>query len=196
VGSQWEGPHIAQRPQRFLAWQNQPRRSFPDKFRGGLGCRTVQPRDAAAEGAMSLVAAGATLVAKASGVLSWLPWALAGASLIAGAGGTLWYRSQYESCLAAGAKALADQIETDKVENAKAVAALNEQLRTGENKVVTGAERIYAAPITRDCAQSPAMRAASDGLRQLFSGGQADDRRQPAAAVPGPAAGAGGGKRQ
>jgi len=145
---------------------------------------------------MSLVAAGATLVAKASGVLSWLPWALAGASLIAGAGGTLWYRSQYESCLAAGAKALADQIETDKVENAKAVAALNEQLRTVENKVVTVTERIYAAPITRDCAQSPAMRAASDGLRQLFSGGQADDRRQPAAAVPGPAAGAGGGKRQ
>ena len=52
-----------------------------------------------------------------------------------------------------------------------------------ETKVITVTEKVYAAPITRECAQSPAMRAASDGLRQLFPAGQADDRRQPAAAV-------------
>jgi hypothetical protein len=125
-------------------------------------------------------------------ILRFAPWAIAGLMLL----GALWYRGQYESCLAAGAKALAAQIEQDKAENAKAVAALNEQLRTVENKIVTVTEKVYAAPITRDCAQSPAMRAASDGLRQLFSGGEAEHRREPAAAVPGPNAGARGGKRQ
>ncbi|MGZ5900893.1 MAG: hypothetical protein ACXWK3_14235, partial [Reyranella sp.] len=76
-----------------------------------------------------------------------------------------------------------------------AVQQLAQKLLDTETKVVTVTEKVYAAPVTRDCAQSPAMRAASDGLRQLFPVGQADDRRQPAAAVPGSAAGAGGAQR-
>ena len=95
----------------------------------------------------------------------------------------------------AAAKGVIEQTEKDKAANAKAVQQLAQKLQDTETKVVTVTEKVYAAPVTRDCAQSPAMRAASDGLRQLFPAGQADDRRQPAAAVPGSAAGAGGAQR-
>jgi hypothetical protein len=95
----------------------------------------------------------------------------------------------------AAAKGVIEQAEKDKAANAKAVQQLAQKLQDTETKVVTITEKVYAAPVTRDCAQSPAMRAASDGLRQLFPVGQADDRRQPAAAVPGSAAGTGGAQR-
>jgi hypothetical protein len=95
----------------------------------------------------------------------------------------------------AAAKGVIEQAEKDKAVNAKAVQQLAQKLQDTETKVVTVTEKVYAAPVTRDCAQSPAMRAASDGLRQLFPVGQADDRRQPAAAVPGSAAGTGGAQR-
>jgi hypothetical protein len=95
----------------------------------------------------------------------------------------------------AAAKGIIEQAEKDKAANAKAVAQLAQKLTDTETKVVTVTEKVYAAPVTRDCAQSPAMRAASDGLRQLFPVGQADDRRQPAAAVSGSAAGTGGAQR-
>ena len=81
------------------------------------------------------------------------------------------------------ANAVIRQREEDQRKNAIAVAQLAQKLNDTETKVITQVEKVYAAPVTRDCAQSPAMRAASDGLRQLFPGGQAVDRRQPAAAV-------------
>jgi hypothetical protein len=81
------------------------------------------------------------------------------------------------------ANAVIKQREEDQRLNAIAVAQLAQKLNDTETKVITQVEKVYAAPVTRDCAQSPAMRAASDGLRQLFPGGQAVDRRQPAAAV-------------
>lgn len=94
------------------------------------------------------------------------------------------------------ARGVIRQHEEDRRKNEEAVQQLVAKLRDTETKVITVTEKVYAAPVTRDCAQSPAMRAASDGLRQLFgSGGQTDDRRQPAAAVPGPGAGAGGRQR-
>ena len=143
--------------------------------------------------AAETVVEGAATAAKVGlSALSWLPWAIAAGSFVIGAGGTLWYRSEYESCLAAGAKALADQIEVDKRDNAKAVGDLNKLLQTNERKIMPAVEKVYAAPQTNACANSPAMRAASDGLRQLFPGGQADDRRGVAPAVPGSAAGAAG----
>ena len=95
----------------------------------------------------------------------------------------------------ATAKGVVEQAEKDKAANARAVQQLAQKLQDTETKIVTVTEKVYAAPVTRDCAQSPAMLAASDGLRQLFPVGQADDRRQPAAAVPGPAAGTGGAQR-
>jgi hypothetical protein len=81
------------------------------------------------------------------------------------------------------ANAVIKQREEDQRLNAIAVAQLAQKLNDTETKVITQVEKVYAAPVTRDCAQSPGMRAASDGLRQLFPGGQAADRRQPAAAV-------------
>jgi hypothetical protein len=81
------------------------------------------------------------------------------------------------------ANAVIKQREEDQRQNAIAVAQLVQKLNDTETKVITQVEKVYAAPVTRDCAQSPAMRAASDGLRQLFPGGQAVDRRQPAPAV-------------
>lgn|GEM_PF-2936994 len=94
------------------------------------------------------------------------------------------------------AKAVIDQRENDIRENAKAVAQLADKLHQTETKVVTVTEKIYAAPITRDCAQSPAMRAALGGLRDIYADPvPAGDRRQPQVAVPAPSASAGTGKR-
>ena len=119
------------------------------------------------------------------------PWsliALAAAGLVIWG---LWGQLEAANAKLDAAYAVIEQAEKDKVANAKAVQQLAQKLNDTETKVITVTEKVYAAPITRDCAQSPAMRAASDGLRQLFPVGQADDRRQPSPTVPGPAAGAG-----
>jgi hypothetical protein len=120
------------------------------------------------------------------------PWSMIGLAL---AGLVIWGLIERNAAIGtelAAAKGVVEQAEKDQAASAKAVQQLAQKLQDTETKVVTITEKVYAAPVTRDCAQSPAMRAASDGLRQLFPVGQADDRRQPAAAVPGSAAGAGG----
>jgi hypothetical protein len=123
------------------------------------------------------------------------PWSMIGLAL---AGLVIWGLIERNAAIGtelAAAKGVVEQAEKDQAANAKAVQQLAQKLQDTETKVVTITEKVYAAPVTRDCAQSPAMRAASDGLRQLFPVGQADDRRQPAAAVPGSAAGTGGAQR-
>ena len=123
------------------------------------------------------------------------PWSMIGLAL---AGLVIWGLIERNAAIGtelAAAKGAIEQAEKDQAANAKAVQQLAQKLQDTETKVVTITEKVYAAPVTRDCAQSPAMRAASDGLRQLFPVGQADDRRQPAAAVPGSAAGTGGAQR-
>jgi hypothetical protein len=128
-------------------------------------------------------------------VARFAPWSLIA---LAVAGVVIWGllgRLEAKETELAAAKGVIEQAEKDKVANAKAVQQLAQKLNDTETKVVTVTEKVYAAPVTRDCAQSPAMRAASDGLRQLFPVGQADDRRQPAPAVPGSAAGARGAQR-
>jgi len=107
----------------------------------------------------------------------------------------LWGRLEAANTKLDAANAVIEQAGKDKVANAKAVQQLAQKLTDTETKVVTVTEKVYAAPVTRDCAQSPAMRAASDGLRQLFPVGQTDDRRQPAPAVPGPNVGSGQSQR-
>lgn len=95
----------------------------------------------------------------------------------------LWGRLEAAETRLAAANAVIEQRELDAKENAKAVAQLAQKLAETETKVVTVTERIYSAPVTRECAASPSMRAASDGVRALISGGQAGDRAQPAAPV-------------
>ncbi len=103
----------------------------------------------------------------ASGILLKMAWAENG---------------KLETKLAA-ANAVIEQRELDAKENAKAVALLAQKLTDTETKVITVTEKIYAAPVTRECAASPSMRAASDGVRALISGGQAGDSTQPVAPV-------------
>lgn len=97
----------------------------------------------------------------------------------------------------ASAKAVIQQREEDAKLNAIAVAQLADKLNRTETKVITQVERIYAAPVTRECAQSPAMRAASDGVRDIIAPAvQAPDRRGAPAAVPGSDPGPGERQRQ
>jgi hypothetical protein len=79
------------------------------------------------------------------------------------------------------ANAVIEQREADAKANAIAVAQLAQKLTDTETKVITVTEKIYAAPVTRECAASPAMRAASDGVRNILSGGQAGHSGQPSA---------------
>jgi hypothetical protein len=81
------------------------------------------------------------------------------------------------------ARAVIEQHEQDRKANEKAVQQLAQKLQDTETKVIPQIERVYVAPRTTVCADTPAMRAASDGMRELFPGGQAADRRQPAPAV-------------
>lgn len=95
----------------------------------------------------------------------------------------LWGRLEGAETKLSAANAVIKQREEDAKANAIAVAQLAQKLADTEIKVITVTERIYAAPVTRECAASPSMRAATDGVRTLISGGQAGDRAQPAAPV-------------
>ena len=111
------------------------------------------------------------------------PWSMVALAVAGAIIWGLWGRLESAEIRLAAANAVIEQREKDAAANAKAIAQLAQKLNDTETKVVTITEKVYAAPITRECAQSPAMRAASDGLRQLFPAGQADDRRQPGPTV-------------
>ena len=109
---------------------------------------------------------GALLIA--SGVLLKMAWAENGA---------------LEVKLAA-ANAVIDQKEADAKLSAGIVAKQADALAKLETKVVTVTERIYSAPVTRECAASPSMRAASDGVRAILAPPDRPDAgRQPSPAV-------------
>lgn len=96
----------------------------------------------------------------------------------------------------ANAQEIIDQREKDAKANAIAVAQLAQKLNDTQTKVITVTEKIYAAPVTRACAESPAMRAATDGVRNLLAPAlQAGSSPKPLAPMPGPSAGAGQPKR-
>lgn len=77
------------------------------------------------------------------------------------------------------ANAVIEQREKDAKANAIAVAQLAQKLSDTETKVITVTEKVYAAPVTRECAQSHAMRAASSGVRDILSSGQAGGSAKP-----------------
>lgn len=84
----------------------------------------------------------------------------------------------------AAADAVIAQKESDARLSAVIVAKQADALAKLETKVVTVTERIYSAPITRECAASPSMRAATVGVRDIIApAGGADAGRQPAPAV-------------
>lgn len=103
--------------------------------------------------------------------MTWLriaPWA--GLALAAVVLWGLWGRLEAAETKLAAANAVIAQREEDQRENAKAVAQLAQKLRDTETKVVTVTEKIYAAPITRACAEAPAMKAASQGVKEIIGG--------------------------
>jgi hypothetical protein len=85
------------------------------------------------------------------------------------------------------AQAIIDQREQDQRDNARVIAQLSQKLSDTETKVVTVTERIYSAPKTEVCRATPAIRAAIDGVRDIYAPAlQAPGGREPAATVPGP----------
>lgn len=94
------------------------------------------------------------------------PWLALGVAAVVIWG--LWGRLEGAETRLAAANAVIEQRELDAKENAKAVAQLAQKLTETETKVVTVTERIYQAPITRECAASPSMKAASEGVRELL----------------------------
>jgi len=103
------------------------------------------------------------------------PWALAGVAALVAWG--LYGRLDAAKLQLANALAVVAQREEDQRHNAAAIARLADALATTEAKIVTVTERIYAAPVTRECAGSPAVRVARDGVRELVGGPGAAERR-------------------
>ena len=78
----------------------------------------------------------------------------------------------------AAATAVIAQKEADARLSAEIVSRQADALSKLETKVITVTEKIYAAPVTRECAASPSMRAASDGVRSIIApAGGADPGR-------------------
>ncbi len=92
----------------------------------------------------------------------------------------------------AGAQAIIDQREKDAKANAIAVAQLAQKLNDTETKVITVTERIYAAPVTRECIKSAPIKSALDFVQQRAVGPtvQDPDRRLTPAPLQGPGAAA------
>jgi hypothetical protein len=95
----------------------------------------------------------------------------------------LWQSLSLANTKLSAAESVIRQREEDMKLSAVIVAQQAEALSKLETKVVTVTERIYAAPVTRECAQSPSMRAATAGVRDILSGGGQATGRQPAAPV-------------
>lgn len=112
-------------------------------------------------------------------VLRFGPWlALAFAVTIAWG---LWGRLEAAETKLAAAETVIKQREDDMKLSAQIVAQQAEALSKLETKVVTVTERIYSAPVTRECAASPSMRAATVGVRDIISGGGPPARPVPVA---------------
>ena len=103
--------------------------------------------------------------------LSAIPWLLSLAFLIGGAGGTLWYRGQYEACQASAADAILKQQQADAAESARILA--QEQARTAALRKQTDAflQQVKNEPTTSSC--GPSVRDAERGLRAILDSGAA-----------------------
>ncbi|UYN96597.1 MAG: hypothetical protein KIT25_06595 [Enhydrobacter sp.] len=71
----------------------------------------------------------------------------------------------------AAVEAVVEQKERDAALSAALVARQAEAMRQLEANVTHQVQVIHALPRTNDCARSPAMRAASRGLRELLGAG-------------------------
>jgi hypothetical protein len=105
----------------------------------------------------------------------WLALALAGVVIWG-----LWGRLEGANLKLAAAETVIKQREEDMKLSAVIVAQQAQALSNLKTKVVTVTERIYSAPITRACVDSPSMRAANIGVRDIIlQGGGPATRREP-----------------
>jgi hypothetical protein len=124
---------------------------------------------------------------------SWVPFAALGLLLAGLAGGVFALRAAWQAegaarVIAADQKAVIEQQQKDARLSAELVAKQAVEIAALQDKAQTVITRIDNAPKTTGC--GPVMRDASRGVRELFDGaGGAPAGRQPAAAVPGSAAG-------
>ena len=95
----------------------------------------------------------------------WVALAVAGVALWGMAG-----RLDAASLKLRGAEALLAQKEADARLSADLVRRQAERLAGLERQTALSLQQVQNAPLTTDCARSPAMRAASRGLRELFAG--------------------------
>ena len=124
---------------------------------------------------------------------SWVPFAALAVLLLGLAGGFFALRASWQAegaanVIAADQKAIVAQKERDARLSTELVESQAIELASLRNRADTIITRIVNAPSTSGC--GPVMRDASHGVRELFDGaGGKDAGRQPAAAVPGSAAG-------
>lgn len=119
-------------------------------------------------------------------MIAGLLWRIAPYAALAVAGLViwgLWGRLEAAQVKLAAAETVIKQREDDMKLSAQIVAQQAEALSKLETKVVTVTERIYSAPVTRECAASPSMRAATVGVRDIISGGGPPARPVPVAPV-------------
>lgn len=100
-------------------------------------------------------------------LLRFGPWAALGIAALVIWG--LWNQAAIARERLEAANAVIAQRESDMKLSAQIVAQQADALAKLETKVITVTEKIYAAPVTRECAQSPSMRAASDSLRDIIA---------------------------
>lgn len=100
------------------------------------------------------------------------PWVLLAIAIVAGLGGTGWYRMRWMGEVADRAKDVAearDKLLKQQAEDAEYTRGLSDQLAAelAAKKEQTNVRSlaIARAPVTDGCANSPAMRALFDGLR-------------------------------
>lgn len=97
----------------------------------------------------------------------WAALALAGLALWG-----LWGRLDAAETRLAASEAIVRQKQADAALSAELLSHQAAALTALSIKATTQVQQVYNVPITRDCAQSPAMRAGSRGVRELFGAGE------------------------
>ncbi len=110
--------------------------------------------------------------------MNWLsaaPWLLSLALLIGGAGGTLWYRGEYESALAQvadirakAAEAIAAQKEADQQLSTQLLDQQKQAFDALRAQALSDLKAVTNAPQTNSC--GPVMRASSRSVREILTG--------------------------
>lgn len=119
------------------------------------------------------------LVASASGVLSWLPWAIAAVGVLGGASGTVWYRMQWKDCQADAAQALNDQREIDKRDNTVAIGRLTNKLNSIQSSYENDMQVLSNIPKRAGCERDLRLEFVREQLCARYPASEACSRPRP-----------------